>query len=787
MFFFLYFRLLTRIVESTDSKTDLQALYNAFQFESLESGNTNDCGKKMFAAYISALFPNATKLRHKTKQTTETIYHGIKLHTTSYDTSVTFPFEKLKDHLPLDLLTIESETKTSLTSKLKENEFEINGCKIYKYITFSNDGRWKLTVTDKEVNLDAIQISDTYECSCQSIRTVCKLANLLPLCTAFPLTKSVIVSRYHTIENLKICDHQQRKVRSILCDRVVPFNSAEKMCLKCKKMTISVPNKNNDKENQPNKPNDTIEINRQVSPNTSCTTREKISKMFPGANDDMIDLLMNQADNCVKDPRGRRWSMGVISACLKWFMRSPQSYQDFRDSTFLLLPSPSLLILYKNRIKNNVGFDKEIFKWMHLEAKRRSLPVEGWSGGIILDEMSIQSDIQISKNGDIIELSGLVEIGSEGNTCHTIRTGKADKTLGTYALQLVFSGTTGFRFPFAHFISDGIQAPELYSLFWEAVDKLQMFGFKAIYTCMDGAQCNRSFLKYNVSDYTTYTCQNPCNLDSMIFMMDFSHVIKKIRNNILKSGILNSSTRLLTLPSSKTIQWQMFIDCFHWDRSNALQLHRKLTNEHLFPSTQSKMRNHLAEEVLNCEMFHVMTQYKLHLGPKGSDLDGTLELLEKTSSLIEIFRSFKPVLSIDDERIQQLHEINEWFKSWEQSAGSDSKALFSFQCHEDIHACIIGFRSLCYKVLEKKSVIHITPALINSDIVENTFNQMRSTYNGANSNPNALQYGRTLNSIILGQKTISQKGNTGKSRDGTMIYDMEVKKPSKRRTSNKSQ
>jgi hypothetical protein len=35
--------------------------------------------------------------------------------------------------------------------------------------------------------------------------------------------------------------------------------------------------------------------------------------------------------------------------------------------------------------------------------------------------------------------------------------------------------------------------------------------------------------------------------------------------------------------------------------------------------------------------------------------------------------------------------------------------------------------------------IFLTPALINSDVVENEFNQQRSTYNGANTNPNALQ------------------------------------------------
>jgi hypothetical protein len=61
---------------------------------------------------------------------------------------------------------------------------------------------------------------------------------------------------------------------------------------------------------------------------------------------------------------------------------------------------------------------------------------------------------------------------------------------------------------------------------------------------------------------------------------------------------------------------------------------------------------------------------------------------------------------------------------------------------EDLESCIIGFIELCSKLLTHENNVNIflTPALINSDVVENEFNQQRSTYNGANTNPNALQY-----------------------------------------------
>ena len=80
------------------------------------------------------------------------------------------------------------------------------------------------------------------------------------------------------------------------------------------------------------------------------------------------------------------------------------------------------------------------------------------------------------------------DLGEEANASSVIRTGKNERSIGTYALQFVFLGLTGFRFPFAHFISNGIQGTELYQLFWEAVDKLQMFGFRIVYTSVDGAQ-----------------------------------------------------------------------------------------------------------------------------------------------------------------------------------------------------------------------------------------------------------------------------------------------------------
>jgi len=107
----------------------------------------------------------------------------------------------------------------------------------------------------------------------------------------------------------------------------------------------------------------------------------------------------------------------------------------------------------------------------------------------------------------------------------------------------------------------------------------------------------------------------------------------------------------------------------------------------------------------------------------------------------------------------------------------------SAQCHEDIQSCIQGFMILCENVLDKSLHTDVTPGLINSDVIENIFNQQRSTYNGANTNPNALQYRSTINSILVGQNVVSKKSNAGMSSSACIPFtvDMKTKTEKKRK------
>jgi hypothetical protein len=240
----------------------------------------------------------------------------------------------------------------------------------------------------------------------------------------------------------------------------------------------------------------------------------------------------------------------------------------------------------------------------------------------------------------------------------------------------------------------------------------------------------------------------------------------------------------------------MFVDFYNWDQQNSLKLHRKLTHEHIYPDKQLKMRNYLAEDVLNCEMLHAMQVYQLSLGEKGIVLSGLVELLQQTSNLVTIFRDMRHITGINDSRLNTLRAVNSWFADWEKCIEDDStlsskqksQCLMSSQCHEDIHSNIAGFLALCEHVLKLSHTVFVTPGLVNSDIIENIFNQQRSTYNGANTNPNAYQYKKTINSIIVGQNVLSKKANAAKTSSMSKPFAVHIRSPNrKRKISDKAQ
>ena len=84
-----------------------------------------------------------------------------------------------------------------------------------------------------------------------------------------------------------------------------------------------------------------------------------------------------------------------------------------------------------------------------------------------------------------------------------------------------------------------------------------------------------------------------------------STISKKIRNNVEKSN-LKGKPRCLTV-GGKKILWSHLVDAYKFDQSSTtIHLHKKLTEDHFNLDPALRIRNHLAEDVLDKRMLFLM-------------------------------------------------------------------------------------------------------------------------------------------------------------------------------------
>ena len=511
--------------------------------------------------------------------------------------------------------------------------------------------------------------------------------------------------------------------------------------------------------------NSTKENDKKETPTTA------IDELLSSGSPEKFKLFLEmqlQNSKADQDKRQRKWDPEFISFCLGIYVKSPRVYRDLRDSPMLVLPSESLLRMYKNCIKQKPGINQDNLTWMAKEAERQKVGKFGKRGGLVIDEMSIQDELSIVRKGDAWTIVGGVDMGDTNNTISII-TNKQKKTeLATHCLQYIFHGFSGFRWPVAYYGSNPASTHQLYVTLWDCVDALDEQGFQVDYIMFDGASTNRSLMNMMLHKNprsNNFTATNIFSKDQNLYIIqDVKHVIKKIRNNFEASKLKNKSAagRFLVL-DGKAIVWEHIESAYKFNTEPGLRIHRHLTKEHVELTSATKMRNRLAEQVLDKDMLFLVKSFQATLD-RPEDLAATVQLLENTSVLVDIFTDRRPICETTDSRLQQLGNVLKFFNTWESNVTgsvlySPAKHLLPQETRDDLNSSIVAFTALCNDLLGKGD--SITPAFMNSDVVENHFCQQRGTCNGLNTNPTLAQYGPSNTSICLSQRSISSKSNSG--------------------------
>ena len=402
---------------------------------------------------------------------------------------------------------------------------------------------------------------------------------------------------------------------------------------------------------------------------------------------------------------------------------------------------------------------------MWCKAEKCGDPAGTYNGMILLNEMSIQQDLQVVKRGHDRDIVGAVDLGPLVNGLEYISKKKKELQMASHYLQYMYVGFNGFRWPVAHYgtMSMAIQS---FFTFWPLLDVLHSAGFDVHRVLMDGSNNNHQFSRLHMKAHNARACKySVLNLHSanshVSLIQDCKHVFKKIHSSILSSRRDVKSVWQLQL-KGKFISWEHFTSAYDFNTSSDLRLYRKLSKDHVDVTNAAKMRNYLAINVLNSDMLNLMCTFQGTLDDPH-ELDSTILLLEHTQVIVDIFCNINSKIeSMHDSHIQTLVQVLEFFHTWENESVSTkdkNRHLITRQTWEDIDLCIYGFIEMI-SVTSKLS-IPIVPGYFNSDFIENWFCQMHTIRNGANQNPTLCQIGPAINSNLITGSLFSKKSNSG--------------------------
>lgn len=199
----------------------------------------------------------------------------------------------------------------------------------------------------------------------------------------------------------------------------------------------------------------------------------ELKKIAPNMTDNQITLIAGQIESSeCKNSKGMRWPKETICMALTLYNRNPSAYRDITNNGWLNLPSESILFLYKSAIKQKPGIIPDMMAWMRKEALRQNIQKCGFYGGIFLDEMAIQEDLQIVNQEKQTYLHGLVDCERDVMLMHSINEGKIERKLANHVMQYMSHGLTGFRWPFANYPNAQACPADIFISTWKCIDAL---------------------------------------------------------------------------------------------------------------------------------------------------------------------------------------------------------------------------------------------------------------------------------------------------------------------------
>ncbi|XP_045784266.1 uncharacterized protein LOC123880269 [Maniola jurtina] len=285
-------------------------------------------------------------------------------------------------------------------------------------------------------------------------------------------------------------------------------------------------------------------------------------------------LLMMQLTQTNKDKFGRRYSKEEKIFSLAFYKMDPRAYRWLRN--MIVLPAPVTLSRMISRANLKPGVNVSIFS--HLKKRGSKMSETDKLCVILFDEMALCPHFDYNKKKDLIR--GFVDSGK-----------KAENKIADHVLVFMLRGVVkNYKQPLAYtFCKGSTSKAELKNQLKAVISEVQSAGFTVIATICDQGASNVSAIKELVHETKITDLKDNkeeskhkvfrVNNQEIIPLFDIPHMLKGIRNNMLKTNII------CKINDKEAIgKWDHIVTLYKENPAyKGLKFLPKLTDHHVIP------------------------------------------------------------------------------------------------------------------------------------------------------------------------------------------------------------
>ena len=441
----------------------------------------------------------------------------------------------------------------------------------------------------------------------------------------------------------------------------------------------------------------------------------------------MSAFLSRQIRLSARKKFGRRFTHGDKNFAMSLYFCGPKAYS-FCQQLFVL-PSKRTLQLWLSTLNIAPGFCDTVLSLLGKKVSRMDnlskLCV------LLLDEMSLKSSLTYDASRDVVV--GFENFGHLG----------AGTLLCNNALVFMVKGVCAkWKQPIGYFLSNNATSVDkLVSLVTTAVGKLTDVGLDVRVVVCDQGSTNQQMLKQ-----FGITVEKPfaeLQGKQVMFMYDPPHLIKSIRNNLVKHNFH---------VSGNTVSWKYISDFYGFDSKLPSRMAPKLTKKHIELPAFSAMRVCLATQALSHTVAAGISTY-VALGQLPDEALHTAEFLEAVDGLFDCFnsRNLKENKALrrpltDGSQSSHLTHLNKCTNLLQTLQVGDATARPP--CVKGWLMNINALQMLWSLFKNQYNMTFLLTSRLNQDSLENLFSIIRGR-GGHRDNPNPVHFQAAFKQVIV--------------------------------------